>query len=393
MTRIGATDDSADEQSAGRDAVKRDRGHGRELESPSLEDKPDTQSSEAQQYAVEFLRKVIRIRGVQIRRDEFLRQEFRKYGLSEGVIGAAIATTPTQAGIEPARLDELADSVIAFETKKSTALSFATGLPGGLAMFATVPSDVTQYYVHALRVMQKLAYIYGWHSFLNDLDEVDDETVAKVAVFFGVMLGVGGASASLITFAQQVARPAMQKQIAKQALTKTAWYPVVKRTLSLIGVKVTKDSFAKTVTKAVPLAGGVVSGAMTFVALRSQSQRLKEALRHLPPPGADAAEYLAALDALGGAEQEVDDDERAGVQDLVERASTGVSALGCGIREAAGTTRDTAAEGMRRAKGVTAKLLRRGTRQAVSDGADTRVTGDGRPMVTNEVETELDTND
>ena len=37
---------------------------------------------------------------------------------------------------------------------------------------------------------------------------------------------------------------------------------------------------------------------MTLVALRTQSTRLQKHLRELPPPGVDAAQYLAALDDL-----------------------------------------------------------------------------------------------
>lgn len=116
------------------------------------------------------------------------------------------------------------------------------------------------------------------------------------------MMGVGGASASLTLFAAQVARPAIQRQISQKALTKTVWYGPVKSTLKLIGIKVTKDSFAKTVAKAVPLVGGVISGGMTLVSLRTQSGRLKAHLRELPPPGVDAAEYGRACGpaAAGG---------------------------------------------------------------------------------------------
>ena len=250
------------------------------------------------------------------------------------------------------QLVRLAEAAIGFETQKSAAVSFVAGLPGGFAMLATVPADVTQYYIHAFRVMQKLAYIYGWQDLLGDLDDADDETVGRLALFLGVMMGVGGAASSLSMFAKQIARPAIQKQIAKQALTKTVWYPVVKKTLAVVGVKVTKDSFAKTVTKVVPVAGGVISGGMTFVALKGQSARLRKHLRELPPPGVDAAEYRSALEsasakthdggalpgALGGA---------------ASRAKGVAGELSDGAKGAA----DAAAAGVR---GMASGLLRRG---------------------------------
>ena len=274
------------------------------VESSTSDDEPLSdivfeQDEQAQKFAAEFLKMVIRLRGVQIDRDDYLHQELRKLGTDDDTIALALETTPVQAGLTLAQLDGLTAATITFETRKSAAISFAAGLPGGFAMLATIPADVTQYYVHAFRVMQKLAYIYGWKDFLSDLNEIDDETLGKMSLFLGVMLGVSGAASSLTTFAKQIARPALQKQIAKQTLTKTAWYGPMKQTLKLIGVKVSKDSFAKGVTRTVPVIGGVISGGMTLVALKSQSTRLHKHLREIPPPGVDAAEYLAALDDLG----------------------------------------------------------------------------------------------
>lgn len=111
-------------------------------------------------------------------------------------------------------VDDLALKTIRFETRKSSAASFAAGIPEGFALAGTVPVDVAQYYVHAFRVMQTLAYLYGWQEFLSDVEDEDDETVGRLAAFLGVMLGVAGASTTLTTFAANVAAPAVQKQVA-----------------------------------------------------------------------------------------------------------------------------------------------------------------------------------
>ena len=252
------------------------------------------QDQQASVYAVFFLKKLVRLRGIRISREDFLRQELRKLHLSDAQIEHAIARDPVSAGISRKLLDKLASDAISFETKKSTALSFAAGIPGGLAMLGTVPADLTQYYVHSLRIMQKLAYLYGWREFLADLDDVDDETIAQMGLFFGVMLGVAGAAESLRDFARVIVAPAIEKRIARKALMKTTWYPVVKKSLKVIGVSVTKQSMAKTMSKIVPLIGGVISGGMTFVSLQTQANRLKQHLRQLPPPGLDAAEWKQA---------------------------------------------------------------------------------------------------
>jgi hypothetical protein len=146
------------------------------------------------------------------------------------------------------------------------------------------------------------------------MDEVDDETIGVLAMFFGVMLGVGGAAQSLTVFARSVAMPAFQKQLTKQALTKTSWYPVMKQCLRFIGINLTKKSFAQGVSKVIPVIGGVVSGGMTFVSLQSQSTRLKGHLRELPPPGVDAEVWKQTVSEATSKDQEQ------GVLDSAQRA-------------------------------------------------------------------------
>lgn len=241
------------------------------------------QNQEAEAFALEFVGKLVRLRGVRIDRQQFLTAELRRRGVAADVIAEAIGRRPAAAGISSEVLDDIARRSIAFETKKSTALAFTAGLPGGLALLGTVPADVAQYYVHAFRVMQKLAYLYGWESFLDDCDEVDDETLGKLGTFLGVMMGVAGASTAVTGFANNVARPAMQRQIANRALTKTAYYLPIKGVLRKVGVEINKQIFARTVTKVVPLLGGVVSGGLTYASLRAGSGRLMKHLKTLPP--------------------------------------------------------------------------------------------------------------
>lgn len=292
------------------------------------------QDSEAEKYAIEFLKKVVRIRGVRITRDEFLRQELRKLHMSDDAIASAVDSNPVLAGVSLTDLDKLADGIISFETNKSAAMSFAAGIPGGFAMLGTVPADLMQYYVHAFRIMQKLAYLYGWRELLSDMDEVDDETIGVLAMFFGVMLGVGGAAQSLTTFARSVAMPAFQKQVTKQALTKTSWYPVMKHCLRFIGINLTKKSFAQGVSKVIPVIGGVVSGGMTFVSLQFQSTRLKGHLRELPPPGIDAEMWKQDITTANSVEQE---QGIVGVVDAAFQGRVGIAAVGV-VSAASGVT-------------------------------------------------------
>ena len=249
------------------------------------------QQSEAEQRALEFLAKVVRVPGVRVNREEFLRQELRKLHMSDDAIARAIDSNPLLAGVALAEIDRLAEEAISYETNKSAAISFVAGIPGGFAMLGTIPADLMQYYAHALRIMQKLAYLYGWGELLPDGRETDDDTIGVLAVFFGVMLGVGGAAQSLTAFARVAAKTAYQNHATKRALMSITWYPVVKHSLRLIGINITKSTAAKGFSKIVPVIGGFVSSGLTFMALQSQSALLKGHLREIPPPGVDDDEW------------------------------------------------------------------------------------------------------
>src|SRR5699024_2415835 len=68
------------------------------------------------------------------------------------------------------------------------------------------------------------------------------------------------------------------QKVAQQALTKTFWYPIVKQVGKAVGIKVTKNTVAKGVTKAVPVIGGVISGTLNFASMMPMAKRLLETL-------------------------------------------------------------------------------------------------------------------
>lgn len=294
------------------------------------------QASSAEQHGLDFLKKVVRFPGVRINRDEFLRQELRKLRASEEVIERALATSPALAGVSLLALDTLADETITYETNKSAALSFAAGLPGGFAMLGTIPADLMQYYAHALRIMQKLAYLYGWRDLLADVDE-DDEMLGVLAVFFGVMLGVGGAAQSLTAFARIAAKTAYQKHVTKRALMSITWYPVVKYSLRVIGINITKNTFSKGVSKVLPIIGGFVSSGLTFTALQTQSSRLKGHLRQIPPAGFDAEAWAQHLTVAGSAQskQVVTEDVQETMKGKAKVVMLGAKSAASGIADGA----------------------------------------------------------
>jgi len=292
------------------------------------------QASEAEQRAIEFLTKAVRIPGVRIDRDRYLREALDKVKATHDVIDRALASSPAAAGVPLGVLDYLADEAISYETNKSAAISFAAGIPGGFAMLGTIPADVTQYYVHAFRIVQKLAYLYGWRELLGAKEEVDEETIGIIAIFFGVMLDVEEAAMSLSSFASSTVMDTVKKQVTKQFLMKTSWYRAVKKTLQYIGVNLTKKAFTQGFSKVLPVIGGVVSSGLTFMSLQSQSSRLKNHLRELPPPGIDAEMWKQDITTANSVEQE---QGIVGVVDAAFQGRVGIAAVGV-VSAASGVT-------------------------------------------------------
>ena len=260
---------------------------------------PDMGLSDEETLAYKIIRCAAKLKGVRIDRDVFLRTELLKH-CSPSVVDAAVRTTTQQAGVTMEIMNAVADASIDLETQKVAGLSALAGIPGGFAMVGTVPADLVNYFAHVLRIEQKLAYIYGWPSFLDEKDDIDDETMCRLILFLGVIMQVGTINASLTSFAMHKAAAGVAKTIERQALTKTFWYPVLKKVMGVMGVKVTKKSFANVVAKGVPLLGGVLSGVITWATYKPGAVSLKNHLRLLPQATGgvvDEVELEATLNA------------------------------------------------------------------------------------------------
>lgn len=227
------------------------------------------------------LRNAVQVPLVRIDREPFLRAALEKH-FPKKVVEQAITESPAAAGITADQLNSIAYDSINYETTKVTALSFAAGLPGGIAMAGTIPADLTQQMAHMLRIMQKLAYLYGWPSLMDEENStIDDGMVNNLIIFSGIMFGVEGASQAIHRVAAQVALH-VAKKLPQKALTKGIVYPVVKKIALTLGMHMTKQTFAKSVSKVIPIIGGVVSGRLTFATYRPMACKLKDHLAGLP---------------------------------------------------------------------------------------------------------------
>ena len=224
---------------------------------------------------VQVIELAVQIPGVKVNRDSFLMSVFQKKNqeLKENIL----ALGPIEAGIDRDELMKLARSLVVDRTMKSTAMSFAAGLPGGLALAATIPADTIQYFGMALRLAQEIAYLYGEDDLWSEGNLKEEKVMNTLIIYCGVMFGAGGAAATLRVLTSQLGKQALKK-IPQMALTKTFYYPLVKSIVKFFGGRMTREVFGEVVAKAVPILGGIVSGGITFATLRPQGFRLANVL-------------------------------------------------------------------------------------------------------------------
>ena len=177
-------------------------------------------------------------------------------------------------------MDKIADEVIKFERNAVSGISVALGMPGGVAMAATIPADIAQYYGYMIRAAQKLLYLFGFPE-LDTSDEaiaLDTDSINSLTVCLGVMYGVANANNAIKAMAKALAG-GVEKQLMKKALTKGAIYPIVRAVGKWVGVRMTKEIFAGFFKKAIPVVGGVVGGGITYASFKPCCYRLKDVLQ------------------------------------------------------------------------------------------------------------------
>ena len=211
---------------------------------------------------------------VKVNRSEFL---VKVFGDKIEDVNQLIEEGP-QAFLSIDDLDRAANNRIYSIVAQSSTLSFATGLPGGIAMAATIPADITQFYGYSLKLAQEVSYIYGYEDIWNQQGELTNEAKETLILYLGIMLGVSTASSVVRVLSGKLSVQALKK-IPQKALTKTIYYPVIKKVLAVFGTKLTKATFAKGVSKMVPVVGGVVSGCLNYFSMKPMATKLKNELR------------------------------------------------------------------------------------------------------------------
>ena len=293
------------------------------------------ESQIGEEYALEtIVTNAVKIPGVKVSRHAFLENAFAKLPYDTDRI---LAEGPVNAGVSREELKKLATKLIFTRTSESSIASFIAGIPGGLAMAATIPADILQFFGISLRLAQEISYLYGADDLWKD-GHLDEERVRnQLLLYCGVMFGLSSAVSGLRVLTAQIAK-AVVKKLPQKALTKTFWYPIVKSIGKALSIKVTKTTVANGISKAIPVLGGVVSGTLNFVSMMPMANRL---LNTFDKACFDynAEEYEADLEAIREDEEKPEEKQglkgklaagfrtaKSGVTKLVDKAKTGLGA-------------------------------------------------------------------
>lgn len=228
------------------------------------------------------LRTALLLPGAKVDRKAFLRRALSKH-VAKKVLQSAIDTSPAKAGVSKNIIRRIATANIKWHRAGVSALSFASGLPGGWWIAGTIPADLTQFFGHSLVILQKLAYLYGWPELFSEDSELelDDETLSILTVFIGVMLGAESAAKVLGDIAERAVAQVLQR-LPRETLTKWGLSRLAREVAKRIGIKLSEDSFARYLSRIVPILGGIISGTVTWISFSLMTSRLAAHLESLP---------------------------------------------------------------------------------------------------------------
>ncbi|MCQ2452323.1 MAG: EcsC family protein [Oscillospiraceae bacterium] len=245
----------------------------------------------------------MRTPGVKINREEYLRKTLTIY-FPDVMLKKAIEANPAKAGMNRHVINRISRREIRAETAKVVGTAAATTLPGGVAGVGGAVADLSAYFIFLLRVMQKLAYLYGFDEFKLGGEEPDSETMSCIVLFLGVMFGVHGASDTLKKMTNIISR-SVSKSLSRKAFATSLVYPIAQRLTEAIGLRITRQLFSELLAAIVPLFGAAFAGVLTFLLFRPCCFRLRNQLMHENISDPDYYARMAAESSSGQGKENV----------------------------------------------------------------------------------------
>ena len=175
-------------------------------------------------------------------------------------------------------IDAVAENVISTARNKVSIISTLTGFPGNpIASVGLGITDLAQYYGFCINVCQKLAYLYGYPDLMKN-GELSPHSLDVITPMLGVMFGVKSASKVLADVTKRIAIQ-VAKRIPVITFGHAAWYMLIKQISKWIGIRMSKQLLAKSVSKFLPVIGGLISGGLSYATFGPMAKKLAKDLR------------------------------------------------------------------------------------------------------------------
>lgn len=230
-----------------------------------------TQDEKNYNKTMSMLEKVLKLPMVKVNRDEYLvdlfkpRNEVEKKELLE--------KGPYKL-YDLDVLKKIAYNEVIIMTRKTSALSAGTGVfSNPVAAVGLGAIDIVQYYGNLVNMLQKISFIFGQGDFFAVDNKISEENKDKILLYLGVMFGVGVTGGVFSAMSKPLGKN-VGKKLVSSALTKTTWYPVLKKITNKVGIDITKNTVGKTATKYIPLLGAAISGGMTYATFKPMGRKL-----------------------------------------------------------------------------------------------------------------------
>lgn len=217
--------------------------------------------------------------GAKIDRTSFLRKTFRNLTTDE--IKICINESPTKV-VDESILDAEANSIINSHTGKVTAISTASGIPGGFAMLAAIPADLANYYYHIVTVGQKLGYLYGFPDMVDNGGNLTKDGEIMLTAFIGVMNKVEAARELIKKLAVELSKRISEETAARVVgnfLSKQIVAQSIEVIAKKLGTQITSKTASRSLTKVIPIVSGLVCGGITYATFKPQAKRLHQSLK------------------------------------------------------------------------------------------------------------------
>ncbi len=227
----------------------------------------------------ELVAQAVRLPGTAVNRTAYLTEALGKKHARR--VRDAIDTTPAQAGLAPRDIDKIAKRSIGRDARRTTALSIAAGIPGGMAAAATIPADLAQFYGYLIRCIQKLTYLYGWRDLIRiSGGQADAASGSALVIMLGVMAGDAQADAVLARLARLRSGGANDAAL-RMALEAKALSREVAQISDTLTRRLAQRLGGQVVGKAMPIVGAVISGTISNADFYAMARRLQKQLRSL----------------------------------------------------------------------------------------------------------------